>query len=749
MSRFCQVAVPLPLATAFDYAVPADLRVQAGQRVRVPFGKRHLTGVVTALLEQSSAKGLKPIDAVLEEAPSLSPAMLEFTRWVADYYCCGWGEALALALPPPGRVQAEPWAVVADPDALQALAESLNTRQARSREALLGLLSAGAQPLAALKAAGLSPAVLTKAGKALRREKRLVVPPVIAAPVSAPILNEAQAAAAAAIEAALAQKGSTEAFLLQGVTGSGKTEVYLQALQAVRAADGGAIVLVPEIALTPQTWARFEARFPGEVAVLHSNLSAGERARAWADLAAGRKRIALGPRSALFAPVQGLRLLVVDEESEPSYKQENAPRYHARDAALVRAKLEKAVCVLGSATPSFEARQNAATGKLTALHLPLRHGSNGLPPVEFVDLNAWDKQHEAAEDAISPALAEALRATLAKGEQSLVFLNRRGFAPVWACAHCGQAVECGQCSIPMTYHRGRTAGSAKSIAFAGRADTEHPMGHLQCHLCGRSQKPKEKCENPKCGRPLMRAQGVGTQRLEQELQRLLPTARIQRVDRDSAQAVGFHDRLGQRMHAGEIDVLVGTQMLAKGLDFPRLTLVGVVNADSSLSFPDFRATERTFQLLVQVAGRAGRAGLPGRVLIQTRQPSHDCLRAVATQDFESFFQASLPERRDFSYPPFGRLAALVLRGQDKAKVERRADELAQKLTALSQQEGQAVQVLGPAPSPLVLVKGCWRYRLLLKSNSAKALHALIQTGCSGWKDAAVQLQVDIDPLSFL
>jgi primosomal protein N' (replication factor Y) len=746
MPAFCQVAVPLPLATAFDYAVPAGWRVLPGMRVRVPFGKRTLTGVVTALLDSSQAKGLKALAECLDAEPSVSAKLLELTRWVADYYCCGWGEALALALPPPGRVQAETWAVVADPEALTALADGLNSRQSRSKAALLELLAARAQPLAVLKAAGLSPAVQKQALAAgLAVEQRLSEPESSSPPAPAPALNAAQAAAAAAIEGALADRTLPQAFLLQGVTGSGKTEVYLQALDAARAADGGAIVLVPEIALTPQTWRRFEARFPGQVAVLHSGLSGGERARAWADLAAGRKRIALGPRSALFAPVQGLRLLIVDEESEPSYKQENDPRYHARDVALVRAKREDAVCVLGSATPSFEARHNADAGKLQLLTLPSRHGGHGMATVSFVDLNAWDKEHAAPEDAISPALAEALRENLAKGEQSLLFLNRRGFAPVWACAHCGQAVECGQCSIPMTYHRGRSHAVAGGAREGGRAGD---LGRLQCHLCGRAQRPKEKCENPKCGRPLMRAQGVGTQRLEEELKRLLPTARIQRVDRDSAGAVGFHQKLGERMHAGEIDVLVGTQMLAKGLDFPRLTLVGVVNADSSLSFPDFRATERTFQLLVQVAGRAGRAGLAGRVLIQTRQPSHDCLQAVAKQDFEGFFQASLDERRAFGYPPFGRLAALVLRGKDKDLVEDKAGQLAQRLSALSQTSGP-VEVLGPAPSPLVLVKGWWRYRLLLKARSAKALHQLIHAGCSGWKDAAVQLQVDIDPLSFL
>jgi primosomal protein N' (replication factor Y) len=286
----------------------------------------------------------------------------------------------------------------------------------------------------------------------------------------------------------------------------------------------------------------------------------------------------------------------------------------------------------------------------------------------------------------------------------------------------------------MTYHKGRSAGDA---------------GRLQCHLCGRAQGPRPQCPNPKCGKPLLRALGTGTQRLEDELKRLLPGARVQRVDRDTAQVSGFHARLGERMHDGSLDVLIGTQMLAKGLDFPRLTLVGVVNADSSLSFPDFRAAERTFQLLVQVAGRAGRAEHPGRVLIQTRQPTHDCLQAVAKQDFEAFFRGGIAERRDFGYPPFGRLAALVLRGRDKAKVEAKAEALVRQLSDASQRGAFNVQVLGPAPAPLVLVKGWWRYRVLLKSSSVKALHGLLGPSCSAWKDPAIQLQVDVDPLSFL
>jgi primosomal protein N' (replication factor Y) len=667
---FAQVAVPVPLKEPFDYSIPEGMNVRPGQRVRVPLGRRQETGVVVGLLKESQVKGMKAILEVLDPEPILSPTLLKFTRWIADYYLCGWGEALALALPP-----------------------------------------------------------------IMKRKAKLAPEKVQPAAIKPFALTEAQAAAAEAISRAL-KAGEPEAFLLRGITGSGKTEVYLDALDTVVSQGGGAIVLVPEIALTPQTWNRFEARFPGQVVVLHSGLSAGERARGFARLLKGEAKVALGPRSALFAPVQDLCLVVVDEESEPSYKQENAPRYHARDAAMVRAKMEGAVVVLGSATPSFEAYHNAHSGKLTLLELPDRVGVSRLPQVRFIDLLDWDKQGSAPDDALAPELVQALESNLAKGEQSLLFLNRRGFAPVWACAACGEAVQCDQCSISMTLHRHQHSHDPY-------------QGTLRCHLCGNSQKPPKTCPNPKCGKPLLRALGAGTQRLEEEVKRLFPKARVRRVDRDTATGVGFHAELGDAMRAGEVDILLGTQMLVKGLDFPNLTLVGVVNADTSLSFPDFRAGERTFQLLVQVAGRAGRGPKKGQVLIQTRQAEHPCLQFAAKQDFGAYFKDSIDERRSLAYPPFGRLAALVFRSKDKARALEKADEAAKILGARIQKEALAIQILGPAPSPLILVKGWWRYRLLLKSRSSQPLHRLLDPWSYQWKDSGCFLAVDMDPVSFL
>ena len=423
-----------------------------------------------------------------------------------------------------------------------------------------------------------------------------------------------------------------------------------------------------------------------------------------------------------------LKLIVVDEESEPSYKQESVPRYHARDASLVRAKLEGAVTLLGSATPSFESYANAKAGKLSLLTLPGRVGQGGMPRFEF-------EERPENEDALSEGLVKALRQTREAGEQSLLFLNRRGFAPVLCCVKCGDSIQCPNCSISMTFHK------------------DQPGGSLRCHLCGTSKRPPESCPNEKCKSKQLKLLGTGTQRLEEEVRRLMPGVRALRVDRDSvgrSATAEFHEELGRQVRSGELDVLLGTQMLAKGLDFPNLTLVGVVNADASMAFPDFRAEERTYQLLVQVAGRAGRADKQGRVLVQTRQREHPCLQAAARQDFDAFYKIRIQEREDLGYPPFGRLAALILRSEVKAKALDAAAELGKLLVQKAAEIGpRRLQILGPAPAPLIQVKTWWRYRLLIKASDSKILHQLLNPMVFEHRPAGALLAVDIDPLNFL
>jgi primosomal protein N' (replication factor Y) len=666
---YCKVALPLPLKEAFDYSLPEGMPALPGMRVRVPFGKRKMTGVLVELAAETALKSTKAVEALLDAEVMASPRMLEFTRWVAEYYLAGWGEVLPLAFPP-----------------------------------------------------------YVKGKRRKKKEERAEKLPKAS---RAPDLSPAQAAAAKALRQGI-KEGKGAAFLLHGVTGSGKTEVYLDALEAALESGGGAIVLVPEIALTPQTMARFESRFPGQVALIHSALTDIERGRSFEALRSRKARVALGARSALFAPVPELKLIVVDEESEPSYKQENAPRYHARDAALVRAQMEGAVALLGSATPSFESYHNAKSGKLKLLELPGRVTGSAMPAFEFVDLSkAVDKA--APDDAISPRLGEALRENRKAGEQSLLFLNRRGFAPVMACVKCGESIQCPHCSISLTYHKDGGAGAS-----------------LRCHLCGHNRRPPSACPNPKCGFKLLKLLGTGTQRLEEELRRELPGVRALRVDRDTATGADFHAELGKLVHGGELDLLLGTQMIAKGLDFPNLTLVGVINADTALSFPDFRAEERSYQLLVQVAGRAGRAEKEGRVIVQTRQPEHPCLQAAARQDFKAFFEERISERKDLGYPPFGRLAALVLRSQDKAAAMEAASTLASALEKKKQElKDPGLLVLGPAPAPLVQVKGWWRYRLLAKAPLSRSLHAWLDPLVFEHKPKNAYLAVDVDPLNFL
>jgi primosomal protein N' (replication factor Y) len=552
-----------------------------------------------------------------------------------------------------------------------------------------------------------------------RVEHRAVaaVPRALPAPPASIVLNADQARAVEALLSALERGFSS--FLLHGVTGSGKTEVYLRVIAAVRAAGRGALVLVPEIALTPQLAARFRARFGDDVAVLHSALPPRERLEAWRKLRHGEVGIALGARSAVFAPVRALGVVVVDEEHDPSFKQEEGVRYHGRDLAVVRAREANALVVLGSATPSLESAHNVARGRFVRLSLPARATPRPLPEVTLVDLR---RDPPGPDGLLSAPLAEAMGAALAAGEQSILFLNRRGFSTVMLCRACGQVVRCGDCVVSMTYHRGRA--------------------RLVCHYCGRTQPVPDTC--PSCRSPRVERLGTGTERVDAEVRARFPDARVARLDRDTAAGL---DSILRRMHAGEIDILVGTQMVTKGHDFPGVTLVGVLLPDQGMDMPDFRATERTFQLLEQVAGRAGRGEKPGRVIIQTYNPENVAIAAVARHDYDGFVRDELAERREADYPPFARMIALRLDAPDEAQVRAAATAAAEAARGAA---GTAVRVRGPAEAPLARLRGRSRWQVWLSSHERVPLAATARAAArAAGAGGDLRLSVDVDPQSVL
>jgi primosomal protein N' (replication factor Y) (superfamily II helicase) len=797
-----EVAVALPVPGTFTYRDPRRGAVVAvGTQVVVPFGARTVTGFVVGPGAPLGGVEAKEIEEVVGGEPAFDEAMIAFGRWTAEYYQAPLGEVLRAALPqgeqatakravrltelgrralerqgtliadaprdpvlgaladaggevPLGRLlklipRAKGMlARLADEGAIEvgdevqrrrpaptvALAFALPgdpvalPKRAAARRALLDKLAvaAGGLPVAALTAAERTHLrVLSMAGLA-RVEHRPIVnapapPPVAASPVT---LNAAQAAAVDALVGALS--GGFASFLLHGVTGSGKTEVYLRVIAAARAAGRGALVLVPEIALTPQLAARFRARFGEDVAVLHSGLPPRERLSAWRRLRAGEVGIALGARSAVFAPVRALGVVVVDEEHDPSFKQEEGVRYHGRDLAVVRAQQAGALAILGSATPSLESAYNVERGRFTRLSLPERATPRPLPTVEIVDL----RRHPPGPDGLlSAPLADALGAALSAGEQSILFLNRRGFSTVMLCRACGQVVRCENCVVSMTYHRGRS--------------------RLCCHYCGRTTPVPERC--PSCQAARIERLGTGTERVEALVRERFPDARVARLDRDTAGTGSARDldAILRRMQAGEIDLLVGTQMVTKGHDFPGVTLVGVLQPDQGMHLPDFRAAERTFQLLEQVAGRAGRGDRPGRVIVQTYAPDHPAIAAVARHDYQGFVRDELAERRAADYPPFARMIALRLDAREAAEARIGARAAAE---AARGGGGPAVTVRGPAEAPLSRLRGRTRWQVWLSSHdrarlvaAARAAAATVRSGGGG----DLRLSVDVDPQSAL
>jgi primosomal protein N' (replication factor Y) len=730
-SLIATVAVAAPLDKVLSYLVPENLREQArvGVRLRVPLGRRSVVGYLLGLTEGEPA-GLKPVQAVLDEAPLFPPELVPFFTRAADYYAHPPGEVIRTALPAGLSGRGEEISIRREPY-YGPTAMAGEPSGARQREHLAFIRERGGASLSELRRTFAAPhaslhrlvaqGYLAEAEVEVHRDPFLDAPVPVDCPVTP---SEEQAAALAAIGAAL-DSGIFSPLLLHGVTGSGKTEVYLQAIENALERGRTAVVLVPEIALTPQLVGRFRARFSGRggrIAVLHSGLSEGERYDAWRAIARGEVDIVIGARSALFAPLSAPGIIVVDEEHEASYKQAEGFRYHARDLALLRGQMAGGVVLLGSATPAVTTYHRARSGQIGYLPLVGRVEGRPLPAVELVDLRETRPEGEGS---LSPPLAAALEETLARGEQALLLLNRRGFAPFLLCGDCGATFRCPNCAITLTFHQGRR--------------------QLRCHYCDYVETPPELC--PGCRGDAIEPQGAGTERLEEELANLFPAARIARMDRDTTARKGAHQSLVERMLREEIDILVGTQMVAKGHDFPRVTLVGVVGADSSLNLPDFRSAERTFALLSQVAGRAGRGERPGRVLIQTWSPDHYALICAAGHDYEGFYQQEVVGRQALGYPPFGYLVNLVLVGNEEPKVQRAAAALADGL----QRVGGAVEVLGPAPCPLARLRGKSRVQILLKATERLPMRRLLARLPELRKKipAGVALAVDVDPVDML
>ena len=728
-ARTVEVAVFAGLrgpARTFTYGVPNGLALEPGHLVRVGFGPRSVAGVVVR--PDTPYEGtLRAIDALVHPLPLLRAHQLALAAWIAAEYRCGVADAVRAMLPPAlaGRARS------GLPTARGDRREPVFALTPAGREALAGSRRLGARQLAtlrALAAGAVSTADLTDAGGAAIAARALAkrglvlegarsvrrIPREFALGQDDAVRDAtATAGQADALTTILASLGTGAPFLLHGVTASGKTEVYLRAAARALAMGLGVIVLVPEIALTAQVVARFVARFGERVALLHSALSAGERYDEWRRVLDGTADVVVGSRSALFAPLQRPGLIIVDEEQEPSYKQESAPRYHAVDTALALGRIAGAVVVLGSATPRVTTYHATTTGALRLLELRERVSDLALPSTTIVDLRLELKAGN--HGTLSRALRLALERTVAKGEQAILYLNRRGFATVVLCRDCGHVVSCPACDVPFAYH----------------AD-----GTLVCHRCGRRGAPPDRC--PACGSPRIRHLGVGTQRVEEEVRSAVPRAALLRLDRDAVRAKGSHAALFERMRSRRAQVIVGTQMVAKGFDLPGVSLVGVVNADTVLSLPDFSSAERTFQLLTQVLGRSGRGPAGGRGILQTYLPDHYTIRAAAAHDYATFAAAELDGRRRFGYPPFSKLVLLQTQARRAETVERRADAYAKALRVSA--AGDA-EVLGPAPAFAAKRAGGFRMQLVLRGARPNALLDRVPP--------SAEWTVDVDPVTLL
>ncbi|HEY1490713.1 MAG TPA: primosomal protein N' [Verrucomicrobiae bacterium] len=746
-----RVSLEIALRKEFDYLIPAELtgQIDVGSRVQVPFGARKILGVVTAVAEESGRANLKAILKVIGAQTLVTPKVLKLSRWIGEYYCCAPEIALKSVLPEAVRKEDAGWRerLFVRPLPVSGEFPKLPKRQQdvwnlveERREMLLSELVELAGTTAAtvrkLEDRGLV-SITTEVSERdpYAREIILATQPITLNPTQAATLEKIKAAMNVRnAESGRQNEGTTGAkpstFLLHGVTGSGKTEIYLQAIAHALEQGKGAIVLVPEISLTPQTVERFKARFSSGksqtlVAVLHSHLSAGERHDEWHKIRQGRARIVIGARSAIFAPVEPLGVIIVDEEHEHTYKQEETPRYHARDVAVMRGQMENAVVVLGSATPSMESFYNCKRGRFTLLELPERVDDQKMPYVRVVDMRQAMRDGKGP-PLFSPQLKEAITQRLERGEQTILFLNRRGYSTSLQCPKCGHVCECPNCSIALTYHR---------------VDQK-----LACHICGFVEKVPAVCPNEKCKNPAIRFAGTGTQKVEEVLAKIFPQARIKRMDADTMKRKDDYRHVLGDFRAGKIDILVGTQMIAKGLHFPNVTLVGIIYADSALHQPDFRAGERTFQLLTQVAGRAGRGDVEGEVFVQAFTPFHPAIQYARRHDFVGFYEQEIEFREQLKYPPASRVALLTLKGRNEEKVKFSAGHLKRVLEIILKTVKDLI-VAGPAPAPLLRAENFYRYQIMLRTRAMSALSRELATITQSLAlPEDVSLTVDIDPV---
>jgi len=749
---FVAVAVPVPFLDLLTYCVPDGIEPPVrGARVLVPLGTRQVTGcVVTVGVEGPEGVETRDLVRVIDAEAYVPTHVVDLAVWVAEYYAAGPGEALSAAMPP-GAVQQAPRRAHAFRTIRVASLTPSGHDVAehgtgpgfklsdRHREALAVLHGVPmGLPVSQLQRRGISSDMLRRLGMrglVSQRQERVERDPFAAvesanptddAPLEPRTLSAEQSVALVELE----RLASTRAFqvaLLHGVTGSGKTEVYLRLAATIVAAGRRVLILVPEIALTPAVAWAFRRAFGTRVAIQHSGLSDGERHDQWHRIREGQVDVVVGTRSAVFAPLDQVGLIVVDEEHDPSYKQEETPRYNGRDVAIVRARAADALVVLGSATPSMESYRNALEGRYSLLKLTRRIQDRPLAGVTIVNMRE-DMAAAGDEAVLSQRLASALEARLARGEQALLLLNRRGFASSVFCRQCGATLDCPNCSVSLTLHHGRSR--------AGRA---------RCHYCNYSIAVPKTCA--KCAGPYLEHVGFGTERVEADVRRLFPAVRLARVDRDTIQRRGAIERVLTKFRSGELDVIIGTQMIAKGHDFPAVTLVGVISADVGLGIPDFRASERTFQLLTQVAGRAGRGSLPGEALIQTLFPEHYSIQLACTQDYEAFYAREIVYRRSMRYPPALALVNAIVRGKTFEQAMRDAGDLAARLVTAA--AASDFRVLGPAPAPLGKLRGEYRVQILVKGSHRPAMRQALLDAIAVAPDLARRVTVDVDPVTMM